>query len=159
MTGNPPHHNKYSSGGCQCGALRYTIAGALGDASICHCRMCQKAFGNWGAALVSVPNESFKWTRGQPGEFRSSAIVIRGFCKDCGTPLFMREDGDTNIEIAVGTLDDPNAIAPMTRQSAVESRVTWFDNLHNLPEEHMEDYRSAADLQKLKSLQHPDHDT
>ena len=45
------------SGGCQCGAVRYHFTGALGRASICHCRMCQKAFGSFGAPLVSVPHE------------------------------------------------------------------------------------------------------
>ncbi|HET7714155.1 MAG TPA: GFA family protein, partial [Bauldia sp.] len=30
------------TGGCQCGAVRFRVA-ALGRASICHCRMCQKA--------------------------------------------------------------------------------------------------------------------
>ncbi|MEQ8373768.1 MAG: GFA family protein, partial [Roseibium aggregatum] len=31
------------TGGCQCGALRFKVEGPLGEASICHCRMCQKA--------------------------------------------------------------------------------------------------------------------
>ena len=35
------------SGGCQCGAVRFHVEGALGDASVCHCRMCQKATGNF----------------------------------------------------------------------------------------------------------------
>jgi hypothetical protein len=151
--------SKKITGGCQCGAVRNTIAGDLGDASICHCRMCQKAFGSWGAALVNVPMAMFQWTRGTPGEFRSSSIVTRGFCKDCGTPLFMREDGDNHIEIAIGTLDNPNAIASMTKQSAIESRVKWFSQMHQLPEEQMQDYRTLEDLQKLKSFQHPDYDT
>ena len=42
-------------GGCQCGAVRFTLEGAPGDASICHCRMCQKAFGNFYAPLATVP--------------------------------------------------------------------------------------------------------
>jgi hypothetical protein len=147
------------TGGCQCGAVRYFINGKLGDASICHCRMCQKAFGAWGAALVSVPFENFVWTRGTPGRFRSSSLVDRGFCAACGTPLFMREDGDSNIELAIGTLDHPNDIPPLSRQSAVESRLGWFSTMHSLPEEHMEDYRTAQDMEKLKSRQHPDHDT
>jgi hypothetical protein len=148
-----------SSGGCQCGSLRYTVAGALGEASICHCRMCQKAFGSWGAALVNVSYANFQWTRGAPGEFRSSAIVTRGFCRDCGTPMFMREDGDDNIEIAIGTLDNPSAVPPISKQSAVESQVSWFSTLHQLPSEKMSDYQTPEDLIKLKSLQHPDHDT
>jgi hypothetical protein len=147
------------SGGCQCGAVRYTLTGGLGEASICHCRMCQKAFGSWGAVLVNAPFKNLTWTRGAASHFRSSAIVTRGFCKDCGTPLFMREDGDENIELAIGTLDDPAHIGPMTKQSAVENRLPWFLTLHQLPEERMLDYRTPEDLQKLKSFQHPDFDT
>ena len=71
----------------------------------------------------------------------------------------MREDGDPNYEIAIGTLDDPNAIDPMTEQSGIESKVNWFDDMAGLPARATDDYRTAADLAKLKSLQHPDHDT
>jgi hypothetical protein len=121
--------------------------------------MCQKAFGNFGAALVSVPVHCLEWTRGQPSVFRSSPIVDRGFCSACGTPLFMREDGDPNYEISIGSLDDPNAIAPMKSQVGIESRVQWFDSMPTLPERTTEEDRTAEDLERLKSLQHPDHDT
>lgn len=149
---------KSTSGGCQCGAVRYRIDGPLGNAGICHCRMCQKAFGSWGAPLVSVQAASLTWTRGEPGIFRSSSIVSRGFCSDCGTPLFMREDGDPRIEIAIGSLDDPNAAAP-TGQVGVESKLTWFDGLAGLPAHRTQDERTSEDLKKLASFQHPDHDT
>ncbi|HEY2357583.1 MAG TPA: hypothetical protein VGH86_09040, partial [Phenylobacterium sp.] len=36
-----------ATGGCQCGAIRFRIDGELGEASICHCRMCQKALGGF----------------------------------------------------------------------------------------------------------------
>ena len=121
--------------------------------------MCQKAFGNFGAALVSVPLAAIAWTRGAPATFRSSAIVDRGFCHRCGTPLYMHEDGDPVIEIAVGTLDDPNAIPAMSEQSGCESKVAWFDGLSALPPRATRDYRSPQDLERLTSLQHPDHDT
>ena len=147
------------TGGCQCGALRYAFTGELGKASICHCRMCQKAFGSWGAALVDMPLSDFSWTRGEPAIFRSSSIVSRGFCKNCGTPMFMHDDGDPDIEIAIGTLDNPDNIPPLSKQSAIESRVDWFSTLHTLPEERMEAYRTPEELLKLRSLQHPDHDT
>ncbi|HXW19776.1 MAG TPA: GFA family protein, partial [Roseiarcus sp.] len=32
-------------GGCQCGAVRYRLTASPTGASICHCRMCQKAGG------------------------------------------------------------------------------------------------------------------
>jgi hypothetical protein len=146
------------TGGCQCGAVRYRVNGPLGKAGICHCRMCQKAFGSWGAALVSVPVTQLNWTRGRPAEFRSSAIVARGFCAQCGTPLHMKEDGDPVYEIAIGTLDDPEKAAP-TDQAGVEAELSWFKSLSGLPAHRTEEYRTPADMTKLRSLQHPDRDT
>ncbi|TGQ49575.1 GFA family protein, partial [Mesorhizobium sp. M1C.F.Ca.ET.212.01.1.1] len=67
MQGQPEY-----SGGCQCGAIRFHVRGALTDSSICHCRMCQKAFGAYYAPLVSVRGVQFSWTRGQPRHFQSS---------------------------------------------------------------------------------------
>jgi hypothetical protein len=121
--------------------------------------MCQKAFGNFGAALVSVFAVDLVWTRGQPAIFRSSPIVDRGFCAACGTPLHMHEDGDAAYDIAIGSLDEPNAIDAMTEQVGVESKVQWFDGMVHLPAQKTSDSRSPADLARLKSLQHPDRDT
>ena len=45
------------TGGCQCGAVRFRIKGKLGRPSICHCRMCQKQFGSFFGALVTVPSD------------------------------------------------------------------------------------------------------
>ncbi|MGE0238079.1 MAG: GFA family protein [Parvibaculaceae bacterium] len=146
------------TGGCQCGAVRYRVDGPLGRAGICHCRMCQKAFGGWGAALVSVPEAQLTWTRGRPAEFRSSAIVARGFCARCGTPLHMKEDGDPTYEIAIGTLDDPETAAPI-EQAGVEAELSWFKSMSGLPRQATEDYRTPEDMARLRSLQHPDHDT
>jgi hypothetical protein len=120
--------------------------------------MCQKAFGNWGAALVSVPMTQLTWTRGHPAEFRSSSIVARGFCANCGTPLHMKEDGDPNYEISIGTLDDPEEAAPI-EQAGVEAELSWFKSLATLPRKATEDYRTPEDMAKLRSLQHPDHET
>ena len=131
----------------------------MGSAGICHCRMCQKAFGSWGAALVTVPMTSLTWTRGQPAEFRSSPIVARGFCKNCGTPLYMQEQDSPDYDIAIGTLDDPNAVGAFTNQVGVESKVAWFDTLHALPQKTTGNDRRPEDLAKLVSRQHPDHDT
>jgi hypothetical protein len=146
------------SGGCQCGAVRYRFTGEPGRAGICHCRMCQKAFGSWGAALVSLQAAGLEWTRGKPAEFRSSSIVARGFCGACGTPLYMRDDGDPTYDIAMGTLDDPNAMAPAT-QVGVESEVSWFKSLPGLPRRTTEDGANPDYLAKLATHQHPDHDT
>jgi hypothetical protein len=146
------------TGGCQCGAVRYRFTGIPGSAGICHCRMCQKAFGSWGAPLVTLAAANLVWTRGRAAEFRSSPPVARGFCSRCGTPLYMRDDGDPNYEIAIGTLDNPNWVTP-SHQSGVESEVSWFKSLHSLRRQRTEDYNTPEQLASYVSRQHPDHDT
>jgi hypothetical protein len=146
------------TGGCQCGAVRYRVEGPLGNAGFCHCRMCQKAFGSFGAPLVSAPIAKLTWTRGTPSEFRSSPIVARGFCSGCGTPLYMLEDGWSVYEIAIGSLDDPSSVAP-DHVVGVESKLPWADRLPSLPGHSTAQDRTAEDMAKLATLQHPDHDT
>ena len=53
------------SGGCQCGAVRFRVEGAMGDPSVCHCRMCQKAAGNFYLPLVAIGDATLAWTRGE----------------------------------------------------------------------------------------------
>jgi hypothetical protein len=149
---------KKYAGGCQCGSIRFLISGPLGSADICHCRMCQKAFGSWGAALVRISLEDFSWTRGTPSKFKSSKTVDRGFCQNCGTPLYMFEDSDTFIDLAIGTLDDPNIIK-LSSQMGIESKLQWFDTMHKLPDETTSQNRSNESQPVFVSLQHPDHDT
>ena len=146
------------TGGCQCGTVRYAILEEPGRASICHCRMCQKAFGNIGAPLVNVDRAALRWTRGKPSEFRSSVPVARGFCSHCGTPLYMDEEGSENLDLAICTLDTPDAVTPQY-QTGVEGEVAWFKILHELPRETTDESRPREELDRLGSLQHPDYDT
>ncbi len=145
------------TGGCQCGAVRFRVVGALGRASICHCRMCQKAFGGFYGPLVTAP-DGVVWTRGAPKRFRSSNQVSRGFCGDCGTPLTFEPDG-WPPELAIGALDDPT-LAPPTIQHVMERRMPWLDTLNALPVRPLEDQAAAAEFYaSIRSHQHPDHDT
>jgi hypothetical protein len=142
------------TGGCQCGAVRFRVDGDLGKASICHCRMCQKAFGNFFAPLVSVPDGALVWTKREPARFRSSNHVQRGFCPSCGTPLsYEAPDG---VGLAIGALDDPAAVVP-TVQFGVEAKLACFDRLHELPARTTEhDAEAQAFLRSLVSCQHAD---
>ncbi|MBC7283512.1 GFA family protein [Hoeflea sp.] len=142
------------TGGCQCGAVRYRI-GRLGRPTICHCRMCQKAFGGFFAPLVTA--HETEWTRGAPSHFQSSDKVRRGFCAKCGTPLTY-EAGD-GLEIAIGSLDTPAIAAPVAQVNAA-FRQPFFDGLCSLPEVGAADAaRNEAWNTALTSFQHPDHDT
>jgi len=144
------------SGGCQCGAVRFVIEGALGAASICHCRMCQKAFGNLFAPLVSVGAAQLTWTKAPPKRFQSSNHVRRGFCPDCGTPLtYEAPDG---VALAIAAFDDPSDIVPVV-QFGTEGKIAWGDDLSALPSRTtLEDIEAAPFLAEVVSFQHPDRD-
>ena len=122
------------TGGCQCGAVRYAFEGPLTGASLCHCRMCQRAVGNVFAALVGGPRARLAWTSGGPAFFKSSTVATRGFCSACGTPLTFEYDAADRVSVTIGSLDDPE-LAPIEAHYGVESRVSWLKLCDGLPAE------------------------
>jgi hypothetical protein len=145
------------TGGCQCGAVRFRMNGQPKDVSVCHCRMCQKAFGAYYAPLVAVGEAQVTWTRGAPKRFASSNFVKRGFCGDCGTPLtYEAPDG---LSLAAGAFDDPSQLPP-TIQFGVECKLAFVDTIPALPERAtLDDLEDAPFLPDVVSYQHPDRDT
>jgi hypothetical protein len=145
------------TGGCQCGAVRFAVEGPLGRASICHCRMCQKATGSPFAALVSVEIKDVVWTKGERGRFQSSNKVARGFCAACGTPLTF-EWGEKFFDLAIATFDRAAEITPVIQMDR-ETRLPWVDHLADLPVRTPQEAEAAQGwLSTIVSYQHPDHD-
>lgn len=141
------------TGGCQCGAVRFRVEGELGRSSICHCRMCQKAFGAFYGPYVAATREQVTWT-GQRKLFASSNIVSRGFCGDCGTQLTF--EGSDFFDLATGAFDDPSGLKPVI-QIGLASKLPWVDELGDLPGPTPEEAaKSAAYQAKVISHQHPD---
>lgn len=148
------------TGGCQCGAVRFRVAGPLFSPHLCFCRMCQKATGNLFAALVGVRRAHLLWTRGEPATFLSSAHVERGFCRDCGTSLFYHNRAGEHVSLSIGAFDAPQGIA-IAHLSGMEGKHPSLDRLAELPTSgttESEDPEWAAAIAR-SSRQHPDHDT
>jgi hypothetical protein len=144
------------TGGCQCGAIRYAVHGEARDPLICHCRMCQKAFGAIAVAFFTVRETELEWTRGRPAHYRSSESANRGFCAQCGTPLTFRHIGRDEVDMALGSLDRPADVKP-ERQYYVEARMPWFAALPDLPV--AASSAAAEEVARRRPYQHPDHDT
>jgi hypothetical protein len=149
-----------ASGGCQCGAVRYRAEAFTDTSHICHCRMCQKAVGNFFAALVGVPKDALSWTRGAPARFMSSSHVARGFCKECGTPLFYEYLASDDLAVTTGSLDEPYRFPPKD-QFGLEAVMPWFDDIADVAKAGATEDTMAEFVAGIRTSnnQHPDHDT
>lgn len=145
------------TGGCQCGALRYRLRTWPKRASICFCRMCQKASGNPFMTFASVPLADLEWTHGTLATFASSNLAERGFCKACGTPLTYRFTEGSTISVTFGSLDEPNAVEPSTRYNA-EGEPDWCRNIDALPAKTFDFTTDERFSKRFVSHQHSDED-
>ena len=145
------------TGGCQCGAVRYRLDSAPSGATICHCRMCQKAGGAPFMVFAGVGHDAFVVTHGQISKFVSSEIAERGFCASCGTPLTWEGKGADHISFTTGSLDEPNAIE-IIGQLGIESRAPWLDEAFATPGTKTEDWLKKKHIADIGNHQYPDRD-
>ena len=105
--------HQVTTGGCLCGAVRYEIRGPIRDIVNCHCEMCVKIHGTFGAhskaqkAHIAITNDAgLAW-------YHTSDIARRGFCKACGTGLFWEPVSQDGTGILAGSLDDANHLTTL----------------------------------------------
>jgi hypothetical protein len=126
-------------GGCQCGKVRFAASLSSYDAYYCHCRMCQRAFGNIFATYVGVRKANIAWEGSGPAYYESSKIARRGFCARCGTPLTFEYHAHDKMDLALGALDHPEVFTPKMH-CGVESRVASFHTQDGLPEKRIAEF-------------------
>lgn len=112
------------SGGCQCGAVRYEVDGAVSHETLCHCTSCRRASAAPVVAWFSVRPDAFRLTQGQLKIFHSSPVVARGFCAACGTHLTYQRDGLGELDVTTCSLDDPESTPPRDHTFA-RSALGW----------------------------------
>ena len=110
------------SGGCLCGAVRYTYAGEI-------LRDCQRWSGSAFHVGVIVRRSGFTLS----GELRthrtvgdSGRWIDRSFCPTCGTGLLhvLEARGPDIVVIKAGTLDDPTVVVP-DYEIFTRARLPW----------------------------------
>jgi len=92
-------------GSCLCGAVTFTVTGALPRPDACHCTQCRKQSGHYWAstnvksnALTISGEDNLTW-------YQSSKKARRGFCKTCGSFLFWDANTVDEIAVAMGAFD------------------------------------------------------
>lgn len=127
------------TGGCQCGRVRYAAAIADDEAYLCHCRMCQRATGGVSIAFKNVRKADVEWTGEAPDWFESSPIARRPFCARCGTPLGFAYPDSENMDLTVGSFDDPARFRPTSHFGAESMHEAWIDT-RDLPRMRSDEY-------------------
>jgi len=121
------------TGGCACGAVRYSVAGKPKYMGNCHCRDCQRATGSAYFPAVLVLANEFTQHSGEVTWYESKAdsgeTMQRAFCPHCGSPLFLRNTARTGgVVLYAGSLDDPGIYEP-SRDIYTSSAQPW-DVMH-----------------------------
>jgi len=120
------------SGGCLCGAVRFEIALAAPEFSICHCGMCRRWCGGpfEAAHCASAPafanDDGLVW-------YRSSDWGERGFCGRCGTSLFWRlADKPDVAAVSVEALDEASDLT-LSRHIYIDRKPARYDFADDRP--------------------------
>ncbi len=126
------------TGGCLCGAVRYEATEPMSKGVVCHCRVCQRTTGSAFEAIVRFPRTAFRFTKGEPKRYRSSSIMEKCFCPDCGSTLTDRylvwrgAVAPDKVLVHIGTLDKPEAVS-IASHYGVESQLPWVHFDDGLP--------------------------
>ncbi|MEL6373959.1 MAG: GFA family protein [Pseudomonadota bacterium] len=112
------------SGGCLCGAVRFTAMLKAAHADVCHCSKCQR----WSAGPAFATQID-----GEPTIEDASTITVyassdwgqRHFCGRCGTNLFWRAPDYGYYGVSVGALDDVSALT-FTKELFIDEKPALY---------------------------------
>jgi hypothetical protein len=121
------------TGGCLCGAVRFTYSGELGGSlglvTLCHCSQCRKVTG-FAAAVVPARAAGFTITQGGDlvREYQSSPGKFRAFCSVCGSPIYSRRASLPGaLRLRLGVLDNPPAGLKIQAHIFTEGAPAWTE--------------------------------
>lgn len=98
------------TGSCLCGQVAYAVRNAPDTGTACHCGQCRRQSGHlWASA--DVPDSDFSLTRDDGLRwFAASPMAKRGFCANCGSFLFWKENGSNSISFSLGSINSPTGL-------------------------------------------------
>ena len=123
-------------GGCQCGAVRYTVTAAPMWGGHCQCTNCQKFSGTGHASNYLVPLDAFNVT-GELSDFSYDADsgnkMTRYVCAVCASPIYGVGSGNPAAAVVrAGSLDTPADFEPKALIYP-DSAVAWDGEEKSLP--------------------------
>lgn len=125
------------SGGCNCGAVRYTLSAPPLGVAACHCTSCRRQSGAAfsvnllvRADSMAVTGELARWT---DEDTESGEPLFREFCGTCGSPIRSAPTATPKfLAVKAGTLDHPGDFAP-SMHIWTASKLDWVSIPDDLP--------------------------
>jgi hypothetical protein len=114
------------TGSCLCGAVKFEIAGDIGELYQCHCSLCRKTTGSACNTACLVPSNRFTWCAGinQVSSFVRDSGYRSDFCSRCGSPVPNPTRDGNRVWVPAGLFDEQTA-ARVTKHVFVGSRAAW----------------------------------
>ncbi len=127
--------NMAVTGSCQCGRLRFEVAGPLGPVANCHCAFCRRIHGAAFTTVALVSGLAVSWlsSSAQAHRFTTPLGNFRHFCGACATPLWNSTPGGELAAVVVASLAEEHQPLPWMHVN-VESRARWFTIHDALPQ-------------------------
>ncbi|MFV0644275.1 MAG: GFA family protein [Sphingomonadaceae bacterium] len=118
-------------GGCNCGAVRYSISGKPVVVAQCHCTNCQKQSGSAFSVNLLVKADDVNYSGNlsiyEDTNTASGALLYRKFCGQCGSPIFSEQaDNQGMVIVKAGTLDHPGDMVPAV-SVWTETKLPWVE--------------------------------
>ena len=127
------------TGGCQCGAVRYTVRAPATETRHCHCSICRKTYGAIFVTFATFPRDAFSIDKGEDNlvSYQSSPGNSRKFCRTCGAHIMeVVDDAPEEVYVAAGTIDGgahPGHPEGAIKHIFVGSKVPWYEITDSLP--------------------------
>lgn len=80
-------------------------------------------------AFASCRAEQLQLVAGSPASYRSSERAVRQFCATCGSTLFWREDDGSEVDVFLGTFDEPSRLPMPAYAIWAAHRVAWLSDI------------------------------
>jgi len=120
--------NSVISGGCLCGAVKFSVNDSFDDFYFCHCEQCRKVTGSSHASNLLTAIDNIQWLRGHDKVVRfdhPTRMFTKVFCSLCGSGLPHESKNGQCLVVPAGSLDTEPSKSP-NAQIFCSEKVGWF---------------------------------
>lgn len=123
---------KTLTGGCLCGAVKFSLEDRFKSFYLCHCKQCKQLTGSAFAANVITDKDNITWHSGQDRVSiyeHSSRVFSKSFCQACGSALPYINKAGTSLVVPAGSLNELPGIKPQENIFASEESLWLSDGI------------------------------